>query len=340
MPESTLRAFRHALDQRSDVLELDLQLTRDGEIVVWHGPRLDNVVIDGVPNSIRERRRMGKRNIFDFNWRELDGRTSVAAAAEVEAAINEKPLRRLLFRLLPVLNPAVSNLDHLRLDDAEVRAVDRRILSLRQFLEFLEKTDPGRAVSLNVELKGERIPVLGRSRFADPGRMGQLVGGLLEDRTRDRRIVVTSSKRRLLVRFRDAAGGRADGRSWFTGVAALEQLPFVVGALLPWRGPRGRLEGRAFQTTYWIAYPRLVRRVHADGGAFHTFLSRLGAWGPLIRRDTPEREVRRRIRKMVLANVDGFMTDRPAAFRRHLDSLDRETGTFTETPGVARNRTG
>jgi len=37
-PESTARAFRYALDvAKADVLELDVQMTRDGRFVVWHG---------------------------------------------------------------------------------------------------------------------------------------------------------------------------------------------------------------------------------------------------------------------------------------------------------------
>ena len=42
-PESTEEAFRKAVENRADVLELDVSLTLDGEIVVWHGPGLKNV---------------------------------------------------------------------------------------------------------------------------------------------------------------------------------------------------------------------------------------------------------------------------------------------------------
>jgi glycerophosphoryl diester phosphodiesterase len=42
-PESTKEAFRKAYDLGTDVLELDVQLTKDKKIVVWHGPKLDNV---------------------------------------------------------------------------------------------------------------------------------------------------------------------------------------------------------------------------------------------------------------------------------------------------------
>lgn len=76
VPESTRRAFRHALERaRAEVLELDIQLTADGEIVVWHGPELDNVKIAGLSDdpALRPRNR-----IYDFAWAELDGRAWVA----------------------------------------------------------------------------------------------------------------------------------------------------------------------------------------------------------------------------------------------------------------------
>lgn len=49
VPESTRKAFDHAKRVGSDVLELDIHRTADGEIVVWHGPSLHNVIIQGLP---------------------------------------------------------------------------------------------------------------------------------------------------------------------------------------------------------------------------------------------------------------------------------------------------
>jgi glycerophosphoryl diester phosphodiesterase len=40
-PENTLPAFRAALDVGADLVELDVQLTRDGEVVVIHDPVID-----------------------------------------------------------------------------------------------------------------------------------------------------------------------------------------------------------------------------------------------------------------------------------------------------------
>lgn len=41
VPENTLAAFRHSLDQGVPILELDLRLTKDGQLVVLHDERLD-----------------------------------------------------------------------------------------------------------------------------------------------------------------------------------------------------------------------------------------------------------------------------------------------------------
>ncbi len=40
-PENTLEAFELALDQGADVIELDVHLTRDGEVVVMHDARVE-----------------------------------------------------------------------------------------------------------------------------------------------------------------------------------------------------------------------------------------------------------------------------------------------------------
>ena len=40
-PENTLAAFRLAEEQGSDGVELDVQLTKDGEVVVIHDEKID-----------------------------------------------------------------------------------------------------------------------------------------------------------------------------------------------------------------------------------------------------------------------------------------------------------
>lgn len=73
--ESTTSAFDHAIAAaRADVLEIDVQRTADGEIVVWHGPTLDNVKIA----SVRSRRREeAKNHIGRVAWKALKDRAWV-----------------------------------------------------------------------------------------------------------------------------------------------------------------------------------------------------------------------------------------------------------------------
>jgi glycerophosphoryl diester phosphodiesterase len=75
-PESTEMAFCHAICHANvDVLELDVQLTRDKQFVVWHGPKLDNVRIEDQPMNPCERQR---RKIHEYDWDELEGKAWVA----------------------------------------------------------------------------------------------------------------------------------------------------------------------------------------------------------------------------------------------------------------------
>lgn len=59
-PENTIEAFAAALPYRPDAIELDVQLTRDGRVVIFHDETLD---------------RLGKREgwLKDFTYEELRG---------------------------------------------------------------------------------------------------------------------------------------------------------------------------------------------------------------------------------------------------------------------------
>jgi len=120
-PESTVKAFCHALDvARVDVLELDVQLTRDGRFVVWHGPDLNNVRIEGVSDRPSQRER---NKIYDYDWAELDGKAWVA-------------------------DPAVKGLDVNQINLSDVPKEEDRSLLL--FEDFLKKFSYS---PLNIEIK-------------------------------------------------------------------------------------------------------------------------------------------------------------------------------------------
>ena len=42
-PENTIEAFKKAIEMNSDGIELDVQLTKDGQIVVCHDELIDRV---------------------------------------------------------------------------------------------------------------------------------------------------------------------------------------------------------------------------------------------------------------------------------------------------------
>jgi glycerophosphoryl diester phosphodiesterase len=123
VPESTVRGFRHALEfAEADVLEFDVQLTRDGKFVVWHGPDLDNVRIEGHENR-PSKRSANRKDIGHFEWKELEKKAWVA-------------------------DPGVKYLERDKIDLSDVpMSEDRQLFLLSEFLEKF--TD----IPLNIEIK-------------------------------------------------------------------------------------------------------------------------------------------------------------------------------------------
>lgn len=132
-PESTERAFRYAQDEvGANVLELDVQVTKsDEEFVVWHGPDLDNVLIEGRPTHPNDRSKE-ENDITDYSWEELRNRAWITQR-------REEP-----FDLAGI-----------------ERSDDTRLLRLEDFLKRFPD------VPLNIEMKGDsfrrdHIPALVR----------------------------------------------------------------------------------------------------------------------------------------------------------------------------------
>lgn len=91
-PGNHLAAFRAALDAGCDHLETDVQVSRDGEVVIFHDPRLDEVTT-------------GVGEIADHDWAHLAGLRYVA---------DGRPTDRRLLRLddaLELLPGAQLNID-------------------------------------------------------------------------------------------------------------------------------------------------------------------------------------------------------------------------------------
>jgi len=52
-PENTLKAFKKAIQLKADYIELDLRLSKDNEIVIFHDP--DTINITGVPGLVKNK---------------------------------------------------------------------------------------------------------------------------------------------------------------------------------------------------------------------------------------------------------------------------------------------
>src|SRR5205814_5101727 len=85
-PENTLAAFRRAVELGADMIELDVQLTRDGEVVVFHDATLERTT-DGAgavsDRTLAEIRRLDAGAWFGPAFRG----TRVPTLAEVLAAV-------------------------------------------------------------------------------------------------------------------------------------------------------------------------------------------------------------------------------------------------------------
>ena len=185
-PESTEEGFNHARGV-ADVLELDVQLTLDGEIVVWHGPDLDNVSIEGESDRPSERP-SDRCKIYHFTWKELKGAR--------------------------VAGPEFKKMKRSDIDLAGIPRPDqRKLLLLSQFLEKFPD------VALNIEIKNSFF-----RKIDDAGRKGlrhniAALSRILSQDPGDRTIVVVSSSDECIDTFREVTEGR-----YWTGLSAKEQL--------------------------------------------------------------------------------------------------------------------
>lgn len=193
VPESTVKGFRHALEfAEADVLELDVQLTRDGKFVVWHGPDLDNVRIEGQENR-PSKRSANRKNIGHFEWKELEKKAWVA-------------------------DPGVKYLERDKIDLSDVpMSEDRQLLLLSEFLEKF--TD----IPLNIEIKKsfrKKINNIDRKGLEDNIRAFSV---LLKKDQGNRPIVVVSAGNDIIKEFR-----KINGEKFPTGLSIIEQFLFMI----------------------------------------------------------------------------------------------------------------
>src|SRR5262245_35483178 len=120
-PETTLAAYRLALQTKVDFLELDVQMTRDGEIVAIHDPRVDRTTNGKgriAERTLQELRRLDAGSWFNARYPEKARPEFVGERIPTLQEIIDvaRPSRAGLYREIksPELYP----------DDFEARVVD------------------------------------------------------------------------------------------------------------------------------------------------------------------------------------------------------------------------
>lgn len=302
VPESTWAAFEHAaINAKVDILELDVQLTKDNKVVVWHGPNLDNVWIEGLSPSLAQREQKKKTDIIQFRWGELKNRAWV-------------------------IEPVYSTVEDIR--EEEVKKIpQRQLMLLSDFLDNVKRFDTDeKKIPINIEMKGEKIPGISSSKFLNSEIMRTFVE-LLEARGNGRTILIASTKKRVLDRFVEM-GGRfpinvpmseqlvyfTKVRPWYLRAAGwlLQIFPSIRRGI--------DLRGRAFQTSHHLLTQSLVDEVHKAHGAIHVFLTKFAFFKPLIQDKTMDEQVlKTALFTLFKTGVDGIMTDYPLLVSRVLN---------------------
>lgn len=294
-PESTKAAFRYAKGHYANVLELDVQVTADKKIVVWHGPKLDNVKIEGQSNFKIIRIIKGKSKIWDYTWEtELNKRAWVAHPEKGE------------------------KLDEVPRDD------ERLLLLLEEFLDFLNKDlDKEQEIPLNIELKGKKIPIVGKNKFIeDDNELLKKFKAILDSKGGYRNIIVASTSEKVLFQF-DKINRNP---SYPTNVSVCEQLGYskhmnswfikhLPGFLKNWmkrKRTHKNLENIAFETSYQLVSKELVEKVKREKGSIYVFLtpSALGK-GLIEKLGNNDSALSSAIHDVLNTGVDGIMTDYP-----------------------------
>lgn len=300
-PESTEEAFRNsAIKIGVDVLELDIQVTKDCEIVVWHGPKLD-IVHDG--NQF-----LKGRDIRDeFFHQDLKGSVCVI---HPNGRYNPKTLcqRRLL-------------------------TLDDFIVLVKQMEKELNEDGKPRTLHLNIELKkGHKVE---KEWIA----VWDKLFGLLDSESEKRRIILASAEHVILESLRDEMG-RTGRNTYITNLSVNEQLNFrqsmpsgFTSVLFKWVAPlfikpkKPSEKPYAFETYFKLASEGLVQNVREDQSAFYVFLTglfKIPLKGihvfPSVDNKDYEK-LKKVIEHLLDAGVDGIMTDYPEKVMKILREL-------------------
>lgn len=114
-PENTMLAFEKAIEAGADGIELDVHLTKDGEIVVIHDERVD-------------RTSDGEGYIVDFTYEELSKFDASASFAGVYG-FNKIPTLREYFELVKPVEGFITNIE-LKTSINEYPGIEKAVLEL------------------------------------------------------------------------------------------------------------------------------------------------------------------------------------------------------------------
>ena len=237
-PESTICAFRHAAETaRADVLELDVQLTKDGKFVVWHGPGLDNVVIEGIPTDPAKRPE-GKRNIGDFEWSELAGKAWVQPPpgdnAELVQCDRQDRALLLLSDLLSAFPDIALNIEMKGSFKRKINSGNGLEDNIREFLRILD-TDNGRRTIVVVSARHKLIKEFRRqSRERYPTNLSPLEqiylrfsNGCLSNRVLETPYGKTYAPRSIIEKVQRLGGSTYVFLTRFGPVQAIDNRPSI-----------------------------------------------------------------------------------------------------------------
>jgi len=283
-PESTEEAFRHSVENAGvDVLELDIQVTKDGEIIVWHGPGLD-IVHDG-------RRFLKGRDIREeLFYQDLKDRAWVIHPNHLND-LEQKPTRRLL-------------------------TLSDFIALVNQIEDESNDTGNPKKTHLNIELKKghhmEKEWTAVWDRLFEP----------LDAETGKRRIVLASAEHKILESLRNEMA-RPGRKTYVTNLSINEQLSFrrfmpsgmaslFFKAFAPfiYKPEEPAQRPYAFETYFKLASKTLAEKVREDQSGLYLFLTGIFLFPSVDNRD--DTRLKKIIGHLVDAGVDGIMTDYPA----------------------------
>lgn len=171
--ESTRRGFVYAVGIGADVLEVDVHVLANGangrEFVVWHGPKLDNVLVDSLPGDKAWRpgaRSKAENDIREWDWQQLKEHAWVVHPDRCTADPSQRDLRgapqtadRMLLTLEDLLRLFPDKPINIELKDSV------RLADLDRFVAILDAHAGGRTI-LVVSVDPARIDAF-RQRCGD-----------------------------------------------------------------------------------------------------------------------------------------------------------------------------